>query len=82
MRLPKLQTLTWVTIVASIASALLLADDGDRGLPLWKPPAEQSSHPDADEHQQAPERATPGRRSNGHSSGSRGDERNTRRGPR
>jgi hypothetical protein len=82
MRLPTLQTLTWCTIAASIASALLLAGDGDQGLPLLGPRAEQARHPDADDRQARPgEQATPGVRNNGNAPAhSRRDER--RRGPR
>jgi hypothetical protein len=83
MRLPTLQTLTWGTIAASIVSALLLADDGDQGLPLLTPLAEHSSHPHADDRQARPaNHATTGRRSNGHANGHSRDERNVRRGPR
>jgi hypothetical protein len=84
MRLPTLQTLTWATIAASIASALLLADHADSGLPLLNSRVESSNHEQADDRR-APrqDRMSVGRRSNGHApTRPRRDELDKRRGPR
>jgi len=81
MRLPTLQTLMWGTIAASIASALLLAGDGDQGLPLLVPRAERSSVDD--DRQARPADPAAGRRSNGQAPAHpRRDERKGVRGPR
>jgi hypothetical protein len=84
MRLPNLQTLTWATIAASIASALLLADHTDSGLPLLNQRVEHSSREQADDRQMRPhEHRSVGRRSNGHAPAHpRRDDINKRRGPR
>jgi hypothetical protein len=82
MRLPTLKALTWGTIAAAIASALLLTGDGDEGLPLLTPRAEQSGHPHADDPQaRSADRATAGRRGNGQAGADSRDERG-RRAPR
>jgi hypothetical protein len=84
MRLPTLQTLTWATIAASIASALLLAYHTDSGLPLLNHRAERSSQQQADDRR-APrqEHRSVGRRGNGHAPvHPRRDDLDKRRGPR
>ena len=82
MRLPILQTLTWCTIAAAIASALLLVGNGDKGLALLGPRAEHATPPDADDRQaRSVDHAAGGLPSNGPASAhARRDER--RRGPR
>ena len=84
MRVPMLQTLMWCTIVASIASALLLADHGDSGLPLFGSRTERAAPPRTQDAQaRPPEHGVTARRSNGHApTHSRQEDRNTGRGPR
>ncbi len=83
MRLPILQTLTWGTIAASIASALLLAGDGDQGLPLMAPLAEHSNRAHAGEPEgHSADRAAAGPRGNGHPAPTPRDARHGPPGPR
>jgi hypothetical protein len=74
----------WATIAASIASALLLADHTDSGLPLLNQRAESSSQQQADDRQaRRQEHPSAARRGNGRASAHpRRDELNGRRGPR